>query len=237
MKSSLLWTFLLCLLGLYSCRITNELPKYQLSDGYYKSNIFEQQSKIVYIDNSEDTISIYLADPSTKTVDLLSPSKRTLPQLASRLTLESTMFRQASLDIDFLTIPFKYRPRQYEFPRQFNTNLNGAVYVGYRNDIYQLRYEKTPLKYYQRQTRHYGYSVGLLTGLGGTAINPSVTNNQVMIEYDGIVWSKGIAGIIGVNNFTIGLAVGFDNLLDYNKLHWLYQSTPWLGLAFGLNLN
>jgi hypothetical protein len=48
---------------------------------------------------------------------------------------------------------------------------------------------------------------------------------------------KGIAGIIGINNFTLGLAVGFDNLLDKNKKVWVYQGKPWLGLAFGLNSN
>ncbi|WP_165940196.1 MULTISPECIES: hypothetical protein [Dyadobacter] len=58
-----------------------------------------------------------------------------------------------------------------------------------------------------------------------------------MSEYDGLVWGKGIAGIIGINNFTIGLAIGFDNLLDKNKQVWIYQGKPWLGLAFGLNLN
>ncbi|UFH56783.1 hypothetical protein [Spirosoma sp. KNUC1025] len=237
MKLTKAGLFLLTLTGLFCCRTVSELAKYQLSDGYYKSAVFDQKSKLVYIDNSEDIISIYLADQATKNVDTISNPKRKLPQTVSDITLKSNTFRQASLDIDFLTIPFKYRPRLDAFPRQFNTNLNGAVYVGYRNDIYQLRYDKTPLKNYQRQTRHYGYSIGLLTGLGGTTINSSVTNNQITYEYDGLVWSKGIAGIIGVNNFTIGLAVGFDDLLDYNKTYWIYQTKPWIGLAFGLNLN
>ena len=104
-------------------------------------------------------------------------------------------------------------------------------------NIYRLRYNKTPLNKYQRQTQHYGYSIGLVTGLGGATVNPSVTNNQLTSEYDGVVWSKGIAGIIAINNFTIGLAVGLDDLLDYNKNYWIYQRQPWIGLAFGLNLN
>jgi hypothetical protein len=237
MKFTLIWTLIACFVGLCSCRTITELPKYQLSDGYYKSKLFTQKTQLVYIDNSEDTISIYLPNQATKAIDPLRNTKRTLPQMVSDITLTSNTFKQASLDIDFLTIPFKYRPRQNEFPRQFNTNLNGAVYVGFRNDIYQLRYDKTPLKNFQRQTRHYGYSIGLLTGLGGTAMNPWVTDNQIASEYDGLVWSKGIAAIIGINNFTIGLAVGFDNLLDYNKNYWIYQKAPWLGLAFGLNLN
>jgi hypothetical protein len=51
------------------------------------------------------------------------------------------------------------------------------------------------------------------------------------------VLTKGIAGIIGLNNLTAGLAVGWDNLLDRNKKHWIYQGKPWIGFVFGLNLN
>ena len=68
-------------------------------------------------------------------------------------------------------------------------------------------------------------------------MNPWVTNNQIVTEYDGVVWSKGVAGIIAINNFTIGLAIGFDDLLDNNKKYWIYQAKPWVGFAFGLNLN
>ncbi|MFY9310502.1 MAG: hypothetical protein WAQ28_15765 [Bacteroidia bacterium] len=68
-------------------------------------------------------------------------------------------------------------------------------------------------------------------------MTPTTTNGAIPIEYDGVVWNKGIAGIIAVNNFTVGLAAGFDNLLDNNHRLWVYESKPWFGLAFGLNLN
>ena len=86
------------------------------------------------------TISIYLANQLTKTIDALGDAKETLPQTASHITLKPNTFKKASFDVDFLTIPFKYRPRQNEFPRQFNTDLNGAIYAGYRNE-----YISTPL--------------------------------------------------------------------------------------------
>ncbi|WP_294671259.1 hypothetical protein [uncultured Fluviicola sp.] len=43
-------------------------------------------------------------------------------------------------------------------------------------------------------------------------------------EYDGIVWSKGLAGIFAINRFTVRLAFGFDNLPDKNKSTWIYES-------------
>ena len=115
--------------------------------------------------------------------------------------------------------------------------MNGAVYFGHRTDVYRLNYKKTPLHQFQRRIEHYGFSFGLITGLGGTTMNPSVTNSQISSEYDGLVWSKGIAGIFGVNNVTIGLALGYDDLLDNNKQYWIYQRKSWIGMAFGLNLN
>lgn len=51
------------------------------------------------------------------------------------------------------------------------------------------------------------------------------------------MWSKGIAGIVAINGFTVGLTFGFDKLLDKNRTVWIYEEKPWFGLAVGLNLN
>lgn len=68
-------------------------------------------------------------------------------------------------------------------------------------------------------------------------MTPTNTFNKISQEYDGVVWNKGLAGILAINNFTVGLSLGIDNLLDKNKKVWIYESKPWVGIAFGLNLN
>ena len=68
-------------------------------------------------------------------------------------------------------------------------------------------------------------------------MSPTNTSNILQQKYEGIAWSKGIEGILGVNNFTVGINLGFDNLFNKNKGIGLYNNKPWLGLAFGLNLN
>ncbi len=150
---------------------------------------------------------------------------------------EAATFNQYSFDVDFLTIPLKFRPNQNGVPPQLNANLNGAVYFVYRTDKYNVSYAVNPLKKSNRVINHYGFSFGIFTGLGNTAMNPTTTTNFISTEYDGIVWPKGVAGIIAVNNFTVGVSLGFDNLLDRNKQFWIYESKPWFSLAFGLNLN
>jgi hypothetical protein len=236
-KNKMYYFFLIVSVLFSSCASIKETPKYSFADGNYKSKIFDNKISRVYVDNEDDSIYVYKI--KTKHLDLLDSSytKIAFPQQKSENSIPTTNFKQASFDLDFLTIPFKFRPQTDYLPQQFNTNLNGVIYIGYRNDIYKLNYKKTPLHTFVRKSTHYGFSYGLFTGFGGTTMNPWVTNNKISFEYDGIVWSKGIAAIIGIDNFTIGLALGVDELLDNNKNIWIYQDKPWFGLAFGLNLN
>ncbi len=157
--------------------------------------------------------------------------------METNLEVKTNSFKKNTLDLDFLTIPLKYRPKQLNVPSQLNATLNGAVYIGYRTDLYKVSYSKTPLNSNIRNINHYGFSFGFLSGLGNTAMNPTTTFDNISTEYDGIIWTKGIAGIFAINNLTAGLTLGFDNLLDQNRKFWIYESKPWLGLTFGLNLN
>ena len=228
----------LCLSG---CFVIKNTPKYTLTEGEFKASGItagiDSTNRQVFVMHTDDTIRVY---PIVQQMGV----KRALP--TAILQLEPTRlsagasrysFTNASFDIDFLTIPFKYRPALSGVARQLNTTLNGAVYVGYRQDRYGVSYRRNLLGLYNRRFTHYGFSIGGFTGLGAAVINPTVTQNQVSIEYDGVVWSKGAAAILGIDNFTLGLAAGWDVLLDADRTVWLYNSKPWIGLVFGLNIN
>lgn len=141
------------------------------------------------------------------------------------------------MDIDFLAIPLKYRLANSGVPAQLNTEINASAYFGLRTDRFSIGYEPSPLGIQERVIKHFGFSFGVLTGVGSTLVNPTTTNDQTVQEYDGIVWTKGVAGIFAINTFTIGVSIGFDNLLDQNRTIWIYESKPWLGFTLGLNLN
>jgi hypothetical protein len=68
-------------------------------------------------------------------------------------------------------------------------------------------------------------------------MNPFVTNNNIQSEYDGVVLTKGLAGLVGVGEFTFGASLGFDNLLDKNRKNWIYENKPWVGFSVGFNIN
>jgi hypothetical protein len=85
-----------------------------------------------------------------------------------------------------------------------------------------------------RFVRHTGFDFGLFAGIGISPINPTVTENNTMQEYDGIVFQKGFSAFATYENMSLGLAVGFDNLLDNNKSIWIYNNKPWFGIILGI---
>ena len=145
-------------------------------------------------------------------------------------------FIRNGTSLDLLSIVFKYRPSTAGFPQQLVTNFNAAAYFGYGTDRYKLRYDQKPLNSYQRENKHFGYSFGVFLGIGAPEITPSVTQQRIEEEYYGFAVTKGVTGVLNIGIFRVGLAVGFDHLLDHNRKLWIYQGKPWIGTTVGLSL-
>lgn len=211
-----------------SCATLQNNAKYDLAEGEYELKIDNKKFNC-YIENNSDTIKI---------TNLFSKISTSLPERINIFFPIKQHFIKPSLDIDILTTLLKIRPQVKQvIPTQLNTAFNGNLYIGYRTDVYQLSYQKNPLGNYKRKINHFGFSGGIFVGLGNTIMTSTTTNNAIATEYDGIILQKGIAGIVAVNKLTIGLSLGFDNLLDANQDFWIYQNKPWYGLMLGLNLN
>lgn len=229
--------FIISSLFITGCSVIRPTPKTALVDGIYMQKKDTLKRK-VYVDIEEDVLRTHptkLADQNL-VIDSLSTSDFYPEQIREKSDGKS-FFSKQSFDVDFLTIPLKYRFARADVPPQLNTTLNGAVFLGYRIDKYVVSYKPDFLNRSLRNITHYGFSFGVFNGLGSTAMTPTNTFNAISQEYDGVVWNKGMAGILAVNNFTLGISLGIDNLLDKNKKVWIYESKPWVGIAFGLNLN
>jgi hypothetical protein len=237
-RAPLHWLLLLLPL-LTACSLLEESPKYQFTDGVYKAVIPAVPTRRMYVEVHNDSIQVFPLLPSRTGIVIDSAEKVILlfPELRSQNAFRNYTFFKPSFDVDVITVPIKYRPRSVGFPRQLVSSVEAAVYLGSRFDAYRLHYQRTPLNVYERDIHHYGFSIGLFTGLGATEITPWVTQDQIGYEYSGVIWTKGIAGLAALNNFTLGLAVGTDWLVDRNRKYWIYQNRPWIGLTFGLNLN
>src|SRR5690606_40504198 len=89
-----------------------------------------------------------------------------------KLTYNPLYIRQKSLDLDFLTIPVKLRPAKKDIPSQLNSDITGALYVGYRIDSYSIKNGLNILSKPTQQINHIAYSIGVFSGFGNTTISP-----------------------------------------------------------------
>jgi hypothetical protein len=205
-----------------ACTSVRDSPKYQLGDGKYRFRQPGEKYKTVNVYVKDDSAHIYLINESFTPL---------LPKSG-----QSQYFLKRSFDLDVVTVLFKYRPSAASFPRQLTTDFNGQVFVGYRMDRFGFDFKKTPMGS-KKIHYHRAISVGGFGGFGTSSITPWTTNYQTTDEYNGFILSRGLALMIGVNQLTVGLGVGWDYLTDRDKQIWIYQNKPWYGLTLGLNLN
>lgn len=230
--------YLLALVMLSSCHALKDSPKYKLTDGIYKTKEGDR-SALVYIENAEDSVLVYRLQAGWKTAkpDRKDLKPKVYPSGAVEKEIAASKYWKNTFDLDILTAPFKYRPSTNSFTPQLSNHLNGAVYVGYRNDTYELSYKRNPIGKVSQRVTHLGFSAGLATGIGVTPMNPWVTDDNISVEYDGFIWSKAACILMAIEKLNFGLALGIDHLLDHNRQYWIYQGKPYIGLTVGLNLN
>src|ERR1700709_1065001 len=127
-----------CVLLFSSCETLKGSSKYQLTDGFYKTEINHKPAN-VYVLAGSDSIKIYRKEQLVGKIDTVRSTLIMFPaQKPEHFTGHA--FRRNTFDIDVLTVLFKYRPSVRNFPPQFNTTFNGAGYFGFRTDVYKLKY-------------------------------------------------------------------------------------------------
>lgn len=218
---------------LSGCAAVKENPKYAFSTGIYYARTSLMIDK-VYVEVDGDHLRLYAADKHGK----YDSSRYQQVALNSFSTdRRNDKFTKYSLDLDLVSLPLKFRPAQPGFPHQLNTTINGGIYLGRRADVYRIRNTQTKIGGNRSTINHLGFSGGVFAGVGSTPMNPSVTENRITIEYDGLVIPVGLTALAAHNELTFGLTVGIDYMPHDNRKVWIYRNKPWVGLAIGLNLN
>jgi hypothetical protein len=209
----------LVFIGCGSIKLSNDEPPER--GDYYVRLKGEPVSK-AYVHFADDSIMVY-----PKIGAMYKP----------RIDFQPNMvFVSRGLDVDVLSIPFKYHPAEPGLPRQLTVDFNGNVYMGYRIDRHRVQYVDSPAGTY-RKIKHTAYTIGGFAGLGTSFISPWTTNNQITDEYNGFILSRGVSAMVGYKSLTVGLGLGWDFLTDRDKDVWVYQNRPWYGLTISLNLN
>lgn len=239
MKSNLSVSFLFffsCILLLFSAcdsaQQAIQIPKDTYSISVKKPKLLDSNSQALA---SKPVVKANL-EQNDSTLKITAVNNDFKPTTVSMAKINNLRLHRYAFDLDVLTIPFKIRPAQAEIPEQLNPNFSAAVYAGLRRDSYRVS-NRTYRKKKEINVQGFGYGYGAFLGLGATTMNAYVTRNKIDYEYDGFVINGGFAGIVDVNKFNLGLAIGADYLVDKNKGVWIYQGKPWFGILFGLNLN
>jgi hypothetical protein len=218
------------------CAPVEKIAFHDLSSGYYKLKTPENQPSKVYVNVYDDSITVYktIEEGNKKSVDTSARRGTSIPAIRKGDPFYGSCFVKKSADIDLSTVLLKYRPARGGVPNQLNANLNAAIYVGFRKDYYKMVTRASPL--YEESTfcSHAGFDFGLFAGFGITQINPTVTNDRISQEYDGIIFQKGVGLFFTLERMSVGIVLGFDNLMDGNKSVWLYNQKPYLGLSLGI---
>jgi hypothetical protein len=223
------------LIGLLtSCNTLEKASTHGLNSGYYKLKTDTIKPQRVYLDVTDEKIEVYYQIES-------QPDKKqflTIPLNTTDSTVFSPMvFKKQSLDVDITSIILKYRPSVYGLPTQLTTDLNMALYVGWRYDYCHITSKRDPLGRSYHKISNCGYDFGVFAGPGATLISPFTTQNKKTDEYSGMIIQTGIAGFIESNVASFGFALGYDYLLNPDRKIWIYNNKPWVGFVVGIALN
>ncbi|MBL0340683.1 MAG: hypothetical protein IPP71_07025 [Bacteroidetes bacterium] len=223
------------LIGLLtSCNTLEKASTHGLNSGYYKLKTENKNAQNVYLDVTNEQIDVYHHIKR-------QPDKKqflTIPLNTTDSTVFSPMvFKKQSLDVDITSIILKYRPSVYGLPAQLTTDLNMALYVGWRYDYYHIMSKRDPLGRSYHKISNRGYDFGVFAGPGTTLISPFTTQNKRTDEYSGMIIQTGIAGFIESNVASFGIAIGYDYLLNPDRKIWIYNNKPWVGFVVGIALN
>jgi len=218
---------------LVSCSTLDKASTHGFNSGYYMLDSGAQK-KSMYVDVTEEKIDVYplTNDQPDKTKQLSIPYENPDSFLSRPLK-----FKKQSLDIDITTILLKYRPGIEGMPDQLTSDLNLAMYLGWRHDRYTLKSKRDPLGKSTTKISTFGYDIGIFGGPGTSPINPFTTNNKTANEYNGMIFQTGIAAFLESEMASFGFATGFDYLLNNDSKIWIYNGKPWIGFVVGIDLN
>lgn len=219
---------------LASCSTLEKASVHGLTSGNYTLRSKGEEARGVYLDVTDERLDVYaLADGKPQ-----QPCVLTIPLTAGdSIPIRDVVLRKQGLDIDITSVLLKYRPSVGGAPAQLNSDLNVAVYAGWRHDIFRVQGRTDPIGKRSSRILHFGYDFGVFAGPGTTAVGPFSTGNRRSDEYSGMVFQTGIAGFLESNLASFGLSIGYDHLLGPDRRVWIYRGSPSVGFIVGIALN
>ncbi|MDP4222817.1 MAG: hypothetical protein Q8868_05830 [Bacteroidota bacterium] len=237
-KKSSIFLLTCCAFGIFSpgCVPFDKIYSHEFNSGYFNLKSSGLAPQKIYIDINGDSLSVYpvIQEGKESIPDKSGLRGTRIEKVLPGNFLYGSTFVKTSADVDLSTVILKFRPAAKGVASQLNSNVNGLFYIGFRKDFFRFKASASPVKEITPFIRHTGFDFGLFGGIGITPVNPTVTMNRTIQEYDGIVFQKGIAFFATYESLSVGIALGFDNLLNPDRKIWIYNQKPWLGIVLGI---
>jgi hypothetical protein len=220
-----------------SCVSVGKIGRHDFDSGFYSLKVVGSTPSRVYAEVVDDSIIIFPSNDKGN-IELLNTFS-SIGARVSRIKPDNyfyrSCFRTNAFDVDLTSILFKSRQSRDDVPTQFSADLNFAIFTGFRRDLYKIVTPFHARQEVKSRITGIGFDLGVFAGIGSTPVNPTVTNDKISQQYDGMIFQKGVAGFLSINKISLGLALGFDNLLDKNKSSWIYNQKPYLGLIISVS--
>lgn len=140
-----------------SCKTLEQASVHALNSGYYALKEEKKQDQDVYADVNNDQIDVY----PLKDGQLNKSNPLNIPLLyTDSLMVQEIVLKKQSLDIDLTSILLKYRPTVHGSTPQLTSELNIALYAGWRHDQYRISTVNDPLGKRHPKIRNLGYDFG-----------------------------------------------------------------------------
>jgi hypothetical protein len=219
-----------------SCAPFDKIYSHEFDSGFFTLKTPEIKAERIYLDLKGDSVVVY---PIAREDKIILPDGSVsngikISSVRPGTFLYNSTFVKSSIDIDLSTVLVKFRQAREDVASQLNANVNGVLYAGLRKDFFKLKTNISRINELHSFVRHTGFDFGFFAGFGITPVNPTVTISRTIQEYDGIVFQKGISVFGTFENLSVGLALGFDNLLSPDRRIWIYNQKPWIGLVLGI---
>ncbi len=225
--------FSILILLLSSCGIIEKSSRHDFQSGFYKFNSPLSECQRVYVEAGDRITAYGVQGKNAQKKPLIDISL----QQRDSICHYPVRFSRNSMDIDFTSVLFKFRPSVSQLPPQLSTEFNASVYAGWRHDNYYIKTKADPLGRCNYTVVNRGYDFGVFVGPGSTVIGPFSTKNLVTDEYNGFVLQYGVAGFLESGFASFGISVGMDKLIGPDRKRWIYHNRPWIGFMVGVALN
>ncbi|MFD2936235.1 hypothetical protein [Spirosoma flavum] len=145
-------------------------------------------------------------------------------------------YQDTAFDLDLFTLPLKYRFATAGQPGQLDDKLNVGIHAGYRYDL--GRYRTVYFRHHQRsEITSFSIGFGGFLCFAPATVTSFSTAGRVQDDYQALGINYGVATTLSYGSVSAGLALGVERLSNHDRILWIYENKPWIGVTVGINLN